>query len=109
MLKDKISKEDFVKYIKQSQEVSQLVHKVYEASGKTIDIINLEEELTRPFRIIEKNFFTKVELDYIGWFLYEYKEGCMKIWKAGTNKEVLLAELNTVDDLWDWLNKEESK
>lgn len=39
MLKDKISKEDFVKYIKESQEVSKLVHKVYEASGRTIDII----------------------------------------------------------------------
>ena len=45
MLKDKISKEDFVKYIEQSQEVIKLVHKVYEASGRTIDIINLEDEL----------------------------------------------------------------
>ena len=109
MLKDKISKEDFVKYIKESQEVSKLVHKVYEASGRTIDIINLEDELNKPFRIIERNFFTKVELDYISWFLYEYKSGHMKIYKEGTDKEVLLAELNTVDDLWDWLNKEESK
>ena len=31
MLKDKISKDDFVKYIEQSQEVIKLVHKVYEA------------------------------------------------------------------------------
>jgi len=106
MLKDKISKEDFVKYIKESQEVSKLVHKVYEASGRTIDIINLEDELTKPFRIIEKNFFNEVELDYINWFLYEYKEGNMKIYKAETNKEVVLAELNTIDDLWNWLNKE---
>lgn len=109
MLKDKISKEDFVKYIKESQEVSSLVHNVYEASGRTIDIINLEEELTKPFRIIEKNFFDKVELEYISWFLYEYKSGGMKIYKADTNKEVVLADLETVDDLWDWLNKEESK
>ena len=109
MLKDKISKEDFVKYIKESQEVSKLVHKVYEASGRTIDIINLEDELTKPFRIIERNFFTKVELDYISWFLYEYKSGHMKIYKAGTDKEVILADLETVDDLWNWLNEEESK
>ena len=106
MLKDKISKEDFVKYIKESQEVSKLVHKVYEASGRTIDIINLEDELNKPFRIIERNFFTKVELDYISWFLYEYKSGHMKIYKAGTDKEVVLAELNTIDDLWNWLNEE---
>lgn len=109
MLKDKISKEDFVKYIKESQEVSKLVHKVYEASGRTIDIINLEDELTKPFRIIERNFFTKVELDYISWFLYEYKSGHMKIYKEGTDKEVILADLETIDDLWNWLNKEESK
>lgn len=109
MLKDKISKEDFVKYIEQSQEVSKLVHKVYEASGRTIDIINLEDELTKPFRIIERNFFTKVELDYISWFLYEYKSGHMKIYKEGTDKEVILADLETVDDLWNWLNEEESK
>ena len=106
MLKDKISKEDFVKYIKESQEVSKLVHKVYEASGRTIDIINLEDELTKPFRIIERNFFTKVELDYISWFLYEYKSGHMKIYKAGTDKEVILADLETIDDLWNWLNEE---
>ena len=109
MLKDKISKEDFVKYIKESQEVSKLVHKVYEASGRTIDIINLEDELNKPFRIIERNFFTKVELDYISWFLYEYKSGHMKIYKEGTDKEVILADLETVDDLWNWLNEEESK
>ena len=106
MLKDKISKEDFVKYIKESQEVSKLVHKVYEASGRTIDIINLEDELTKPFRIIERNFFTKVELDYISWFLYEYKSGHMKIYKEGTDKEVILADLETIDDLWNWLNEE---
>lgn len=106
MLKDKISKEDFVKYIKESQEVSKLVHKVYEASGRTIDIINLEDELNKPFRIIERNFFTKVELDYISWFLYEYKSGHMKIYKAGTDKEVILADLETIDDLWNWLNEE---
>lgn len=108
MLKDKISKEDFVKYIEESLKVSKLVHNVYEASNRTVDLINLEEDLTRPFRIIEKNFFTKVELDYISWFLYEYDEGKMKIYKAGTDKEVVLAELNTVDDLWDWLNKEDN-
>ena len=106
MLKDKSSKEDFVKYIKESQEVSKLVHKVYEASGRTIDIINLEDELNKPFRIIERNFFTKVELDYISWFLYEYKSGHMKIYKAGTDKEVILADLETIDDLWNWLNEE---
>lgn len=109
MLKDKISKDDFVKYIEQSQEVIKLVHKVYEASGRTIDIINLEDELNKPFRIIERNFFTKVELDYISWFLYEYKSGHMKIYKEGTDKEVILADLETVDDLWNWLNEEESK
>ena len=90
MLKDKISKEDFVKYIKESQEVSKLVHKVYEASGRTIDIINLEDELNKPFRIIERNFFTKVELDYISWFLYEYKSGHMKIYKEDNYMIILL-------------------
>ena len=108
MLKDKISKEDFTKYVEETLRVSKFISNIYDASNRTIDIINLEEELTRPLRIIEKNFFTKVELDYIGWFIYEYDEGHMKIYKAGTNKEVVLAELNTVDDLWDWLNKEEN-
>lgn len=107
MLKDKISKDDFVEYIKRSQEVGKFVHQVYEASNRTIDIISLEDELTKPFRILEKNFFDKIELEYISWFLYEYKEGCMKIWKAGTDKEIVLAELNTADDLWEWLNREE--
>ena len=66
----------------------------------------LEDELNKPFRIIERNFFTKVELDYISWFLYEYKSGHMKIYKAGTDKEVILADLETIDDLWNWLNEE---
>ena len=106
MLKDKISKEDFVKYIKETLRINKLISNIYESSNRTIDIINLEEELTKPFRIIEKNFFNKIEFDYIGWFLYEYDEGHMKIYKEETNQEVVLAELNTVDDLWDWLNKE---
>ena len=61
MLKDKISKEDFVKYIEQSQEVIKLVHKVYEASGRTIDIINLEDiiviagEIDKGFIITDAN------------------------------------------------------
>ena len=107
MLKDKISKEDFVKYIEKSKEVEKFVQKIYESSERTIDIINLEMILTEPLRIIERNFFTDIELDYISWFLYEYTEGRMQVYKAGTNREVILAVINTVDDLWDWLNKEE--
>lgn len=104
MLKDKISKEKFFEYLKGLKENSSMVSDVYKASKRNIDLINYEDEITRPYRIIEKLFFTYEELDCISWYVYEYSEGNMKIWDAVTKEEI--ANLETDEDLWNYLNKE---
>ena len=104
MLKDKISKEQFFEYLNGLKENSEMVSAIYNASKRNIDMINYEDEITKPYRIIEKLFFTKEELDYISWYVYEFDADRMKIYDANTHK--VIANLETNEDLWIYLNKE---
>lgn len=104
MLKDKISKDDFFRYLKGLRKVSKYVMDTYDNTDGYVDLINLESALTEPYHIIEKAFFTNVEYDVISWYLYEYDEDKMKIWDSQT-KEVI-ADIVDDEALWEYLNRD---
>lgn len=102
MLKDKMSFDLFKRYLQLLRRNNEMINKIYNDSNKTIDIINLDSELTEPYRIIEKLFFTINELEMISWYLYENVE--KKIYEGKTDK--VICEINTDEDLWNYLNNE---
>ena len=102
MLKDKISKELFFEYLNGLRNNEKLISGVYEATHRALDLINLEDELTRPYHIIEKCFFTETELDYIYWYLFEKVE--KKIYNSETHE--VIADLIDDEALWEYLNRE---
>lgn len=102
MLKDKISKELFFEYLNGLRNNGKLISDVYEATHRALDLINFEDELTRPYHIIEKCFFTETELDYIYWYLFEKVE--KRIYDAKTHAEI--AYLGDDEALWEFLNRE---
>lgn len=102
-LEKRISKEDFFEYLDKSKERSDMLFNVYKSTGKSLDLINFESYITEPYRILEKHFFSNVELDYIFWYLYEYEEGKMKIYDNGG----LIADIIDNEALWDFLNRDD--
>ena len=106
-LSERISKEDFFKYLDEYRKIDKMIETIYQCSDGNLDLINFNDFLTKPLRIIERNFFSIAEKDLISWYLYEYKEENMKIYKAGTNKEEVIAEILTDDDLWEYLNRDD--
>ena len=104
-LSERISKEDFFDYLDESRKVDKMIDAIYQCSDRNLDLINFNDILTKPFRIIERNFFSNVELDIISWYLWEYKEGDMKIYRSD-DREVI-AELKTDEDLWEYLNRDD--
>lgn len=106
-LSERISKKDFFDYLDKSRKVDKMIETIYQCSDGNLDLINFNDFLTKPLRIIERNFFSYIEKDLISWYLWEYKEGDMKIYKAGTNKEEVIAEILTDEDLWEYLNKDD--
>lgn len=102
MLKNKISKELFFDYLNGLRNNEKLISGVYEATNRALDLINFDDELTRPFHIIEKCFFTESELDYIYWYLFEEVE--KRIYDAKTHAEI--AYLHDDESLWEFLNRE---
>lgn len=106
-LSERISKKDFFDYLDKSRKVDKMIETIYQCSDGNLDLINFNDFLTKPLRIIERNFFSYIEKDLISWYLWEYKEGDMKIYKAGTNKEEVIAEILTDDDLWEYLNRDD--
>lgn len=104
MLKDKISKEQFIDYIDKIKEKDKLIHSIYQSSNRLIDLIEFSDKIIQPYNLLEKIFFTDIERDYIYWFLYEYNEDMMKIYDANTHE--VIADIKTVNDLWEYLNRE---
>lgn len=101
MLNEKITKEDFFKYLNLIRRNSEIISKIYSDSYRTIDIINLDELLCEPYRIIEKLFFTTDELDIISWYIFEYTEGKMKIY----DNNDMIADIVDDEALWEYLNR----
>lgn len=99
-LMKRISKEGFIEYIKKKRDIDDLCLNVYTASNNTIDLANYIDLMNKPLEIIEKFFFSPIELDYITWYLYENVD--KKIYNS--QDKSLIAELKTDDDLWDYLN-----
>ena len=102
MLKDKITKEMFFEYLNGLRHNSQMIDAIYKATNGAFDIINFEDELCRPYHLIEKCFFTHIELDIIGWYLYENVE--KKIYNSETHE--VIADLIDDEALWEYLNRE---
>lgn len=104
-LSERIPKEDFFDYLDKSRKVDKLISAIYDASNGEIDLINFNDTLTKPFRVIERNFFSATELDIISWYLWEYKKEDMKIYSS--NDESIIAEILTDEDLWEYLNRDD--
>jgi len=104
-LSERISKEDFFDYLDKSRKVDKIIDAIYQASNGEIDLINFNDTLTKPFRIIERNFFSATELDLISWYLWEYNEKMMKIYSSDDRH--VIAEILTDEDLWEYLNRDD--
>ena len=81
-----------------------MIHSIYQSSNGLIDLIEFSDKIIQPYNLLEKIFFTDIERDYIYWFLYEYNEDMMKIYDANTLE--VIADIKTVNDLWEYLNRE---
>lgn len=99
-LEKRIDKREFIKYLEAQRKINKVCLDVYTASHNTLDLANYEDFITEPTHILEKAFFSDIELDYIYWYLYEDVE--KKIYDNDTKS--VIAELNTDEDLWDYLN-----
>lgn len=104
-LSERISKEDFFDYLDESRKVDKMIDAIYQCSDRNLDLINFNDILTKPFRIIERNFFSNVELDIISWYLWEYDEKRMKIYSS--DDKSVIAEILTDEDLWEYLNRDD--
>lgn len=104
-LSERISKEDFFDYLDKSRKIDKMIEAIYQATNGDIDLINFNDTLTKPFRIIERNFFSNVELDMISWYLWEYDEKMMKIYS--NDDRHVIAEILTDEDLWEYLNRDD--
>ena len=102
MLKNKISKEDFFKYMELLRRNNRYIESVYDCTNHQLDLINLNDTLCEPYQIIVKAFFTQEELEIISWYMCEYDEGHMKIWQDDNE----IADLETDEDLWEYLNRD---
>lgn len=106
-LSERISKEDFFDYLDKSRKVDKMIDTIYQASNGEIDLINFNDTLSKPFRIIKRNFFSNVELDLISWYLWEYDEKMMKIYS--NDDRHVIAEILTDEDLWEYLNRDDAE
>ena len=68
-LSERISKEDFFDYFDKSRKVDKMIDAIYQTSNGEIDLINFNDTLSKPFRVIERNFFSPTELDMISWYM----------------------------------------
>lgn len=101
-LKDKISKNDFFNFINMLNNNYDMTNDIYAASNRTIDLINYDDEINKPYMFIVERFFSEIEWDCITWYVYEYRKGDMKIYDSKNGK--VIADLETDEDLWNYLN-----
>ena len=106
-LSERISKEDFFDYLDKSRKVDKMIDAIYQCSDRNLDLINFNDLLTKPFRVIERNFFSPTELDMISWYLWEYDEKMMKIYSSDDRH--VIAEILTDEDLWEYLNRDDAE
>lgn len=104
-LSERISKEDFFKYLDESRKVDKMTETIYHCSDRNLDLFNFNDFLTKSLRIIERNFFSPTELDMISWYLWEYNEKMMKIYSS--DDKSVIAEILTDEDLWEYLNRDD--
>lgn len=99
MLENKIDKETFCKYLQLLKNNDKIIMETYNLTNGNLDLNNFEEMLAKPYRIIEKLFFTEEELDIINWYLYEDVD------KIIYNTDgTIFKKIDSDDDLWDYLN-----
>lgn len=98
-IEKRIKKDTFFKFISDLKNLYDRDSAVYEASGKTIELIEYADAYLSVIDMLSEVVFTSNEWDTITWYLYEQVE--KDIWMG--NKQQLIAKLNNVEDLWEYL------
>jgi hypothetical protein len=102
MISDKMSKEEFLEFLEEIRYADKIVDDVYNATGGSLDLLNLTDDLIKPYRKCFSKLFGENDSDMITWYLYEDVE--KNIYEAGTHK--IIDVLDTDEKLWDYLNRE---
>lgn len=100
-LAERIKKDTFFKIVADLKNLYDRDSAVYEASGKTIELINYADDYMTVIDMLSEVVFTGSEWDIITWYLYEEVE--KNIWMGDKAKQKLIAKLNNIEDLWEYL------
>ena len=100
-LKDKMSFEEFSNYLDLLKDRDIFLDNIYKKSIGNLDLINFNDFLLKPYYIIERCFFSDIELDYIKWYLYEDVD--KKIYDINSN---VIADIKDNEALWNYLNQD---
>ena len=99
-LAERIKKDTFFKIVSDLKNLYDRDSAVYEASGKTIELINYADDYMTVIDMLSEVVFTDSEWDTITWYLYEDVE--KTIWMGDEKKPI--AQLNNIEDLWEYLH-----
>ena len=100
-LAERIKKDTFFKIVSDLKNLYDRDSAVWEASGKTIELINYADDYMTVIDMLSEVVFTSNEWDTITWYLYEQVE--KDIWMGDKSKQKLIAKLNNIEDLWEYL------
>lgn len=100
-LAERIKKDTFFKIVSDLKNLYDRDSAVYEASGKTIELINYADDYMAVIDMLSEVVFTSNEWDTITWYLYEKVE--KDIWMGDKTKQKFIAKLNNIEDLWEYL------
>lgn len=104
-LQYRISKETFIEYFSLMQKLDGQVSSIYNITNGNLDLGNYISQFSSLSSILEKCIFTTEELDIIYWYLFEDVE--KKIYDSITHDVII--EFKSLEDVYDYLNQEESK
>lgn len=100
-LAERIKKDTFFKIVSDLKNLYDRDSAVYEASGRTIELINYADDYMTVIDMLSEVVFASSEWDTITWYLYEKVE--KNIWMGDKTKQKLIAKLNNIEDLWEYL------
>ena len=100
-LAERIKKDTFFKIVSDLKNLYDRDSAVWEASGRTIELINYADDYMAVIDMLSEVVFTSSEWDTITWYLYEQVE--KDIWMGDKTKQNLIAKLNNIEDLWEYL------
>lgn len=92
-----ISKEKFLKYINLLQKHEERYHAIYDASNKTLDLAEYDDDLFQVCDLLADELFGSENAETIGWWLYDKSDKL--IWMG----ETTIANIETAEDLYEYL------